>query len=69
MSMITEFYLAVAVGLILSIAMEEFLGISSGGVVVGIASDLSGRRAGFIQVPAAFWQTEICRLPAGQPDF
>ena len=29
MSMITEFYLAVAVGLILSIAMEEFLGISS----------------------------------------
>ena len=34
MSMITEFYLAVAVGLILSVLMEEFLGISSGGVVV-----------------------------------
>lgn len=33
MSMVSEFYLAVAVGLILSIAMEEFLGISSGGVV------------------------------------
>ena len=34
MSMLTEFYLAVAVGLVLSIAMEEFLGVSSGGVVV-----------------------------------
>lgn len=33
MSLITEFYLAVAVGLILSILMEEFLGVSSGGVV------------------------------------
>lgn len=33
MSMMTEFYLAVAVGLILSMALEEFFGISSGGVV------------------------------------
>ena len=28
MSMITEFYLAVAVGLIISVAMEEYLGIT-----------------------------------------
>ena len=33
MSMVTEFYLAIAVGLIISIAMEEFLGVSAGGVV------------------------------------
>ncbi len=33
MSLITEFYLAVAVGLIISVAMEEYLGISAGGVV------------------------------------
>lgn len=30
----TEFYLALAVGLLISIAMEEWLGISSGGIVV-----------------------------------
>ena len=33
MSLLTEFYLAVAVGLIISVAMEEYLGISAGGVV------------------------------------
>lgn len=34
MSMMTEFYLAIAVGLIISIALEELLGVSAGGVVV-----------------------------------
>ena len=34
MSIVTEFYLAIAVGLIISIAMEEYLGVSSGGIVV-----------------------------------
>ena len=33
MSLITEFYLAVAVGLIIGVAMEEYLGVSAGGVV------------------------------------
>lgn len=31
---ITEFYLALLVGLLLSLAIEEFIGVSSGGVVV-----------------------------------
>ena len=40
MSLITEFYLAVAVGLILSILMEEFLGVSTGGVVAAVERGL-----------------------------
>lgn len=31
---ITEFYIALLVGLLLSLAVEEFFGISSGGVIV-----------------------------------
>ena len=38
MSMVTEFYLAIAVGLIISIAMEEFLGVLMSMAVVLLVS-------------------------------
>ena len=69
MSMMTEFYLAVAVGLILSMALEEFFGISSGGVVAAgylamICDDFMSMAVVLLVSLLTYLVVDVPRLPA-----